>query len=104
MSFLLRCPNCGARDASEFTYAGEVTQRPTAPPSLRGLTAYVYFRRNVAGVQREWWFHRFGCELWFQAERDTRTNEVLRTSIVEVGASDGSPAPEVAAIPDTPAT
>ena len=44
---------------------------------MRGLTDYVYFRRNVAGVQREWWYHRFGCELWFLAERDTRTNEVL---------------------------
>jgi sarcosine oxidase delta subunit len=27
-------------------------------------------------VQREWWQHRFGCEVWFLAERDTRTNEV----------------------------
>jgi heterotetrameric sarcosine oxidase delta subunit len=41
----------------------------------------VYFRRNVAGVQREWWHHRFGCELWFLAERDTRTNEVLRVEL-----------------------
>ena len=39
--------------------------------------AYNYFRRNVAGVQREWWFHRSGCGAWFLAERDTRTNEVL---------------------------
>lgn len=35
-------------------------------------------RRNVAGVQQEWWYHRLGCKVWFLAERDTRTNEVLR--------------------------
>jgi sarcosine oxidase delta subunit len=34
-------------------------------------------------VQREWWYHRQGCEIWFQAERDTRTNEVLRTEIFD---------------------
>jgi sarcosine oxidase subunit delta len=79
MAFLLPCPNCGPRDVAEFTSTGEVTVRPTDTPSLRELTSYLYFRRNVAGVQREWWYHRLGCEEWFQAERDTRTNEVLRT-------------------------
>ena len=83
MSFLLTCPNCGPRDVNEFTYAGETTSRPTptGSASLRELTDYVYFRRNVAGVQREWWHHRFGCELWFLADRDTRTNEVLKTEL-----------------------
>jgi sarcosine oxidase subunit delta len=46
----------------------------------------VYFRRNVAGVQREWWYHRFGCEIWFLAERDTRTNEVLKTELPQASA------------------
>ena len=32
-------------------------------------------------MQREWWYHRFGCEVWFLAERDTRTNEVLKTEL-----------------------
>ena len=81
MSFLLPCPNCGPRDVNEFVYAGELSVRPKGPPSLRELTSYVYARRNVAGIQHEWWFHRFGCELWFQAARDTRTNEVLATEL-----------------------
>ena len=84
MSFLLPCPNCGLRDVNEFAYGGELTTRPpvngAARPDVRELGSYLYFRRNVAGVQREWWFHRLGCELWFQAARDTRTNEVLRTA------------------------
>jgi heterotetrameric sarcosine oxidase delta subunit len=103
VSFLLTCPNCGPRDVNEFTCAGEVTVRPKASPSLRKLSEYVYFRRNVAGVQREWWYHRFGCEVWFQAERDTRTNEVLVTEIVDPAAQQGTAEPQEAAIPDTPA-
>src|SRR5438034_1228887 len=70
MSFLLDCPHCGARDVNEFRYQGEVTRRPKPEPTLRDLTEYVYFRDNVAGVQREWWYHRLGCGIWFVAERD----------------------------------
>lgn len=102
MSFLLPCPNCGPRDVNEFAYAGELSRRPRETPSLSELMAYVHLRDNVAGVQREWWFHRFGCEVWFQAERDTRTNEVLSTEIVPP-ARDARPAPEATATPDTPA-
>lgn len=47
-------------------------------PSSRELNEYVYFRDNVWGVQREWWFCRV-CEEWFLAERHTYTNEVERT-------------------------
>ena len=92
MSFLLTCPHCGPRDVNEFAYAGEVTSRPQGEsPTLRELTDYVYFRRNVAGVQREWWHHRHGCEVWFLAERDTRTNLVAKVELP------GPPTPDDAA-------
>jgi heterotetrameric sarcosine oxidase delta subunit len=81
MSFVLACPHCGLRDVNEFRYQGEVTRRPLPEPTLRALTDYVYFRDNVAGVQREWWYHRTGCGVWFVAERDTRTNEVKWTAL-----------------------
>jgi heterotetrameric sarcosine oxidase delta subunit len=83
MSFLLTCPNCGPREVTDFAFGGEVSARPAERPSFRELNAYNYFRRNVAGVQREWWYHRSGCRAWFQAERDTRTNEVLLTQLPE---------------------
>jgi sarcosine oxidase subunit delta len=88
---------------NEFSYAGEVTVRPKDSPTLRELAAYVYFRRNVAGVQREWWYHRLGCEVWFQAERDTRTNEVLNVEIPETAPREGIVAHEVTETPDMPA-
>jgi heterotetrameric sarcosine oxidase delta subunit len=81
MSFLLECPHCGPRDVNEFKFQGEVTRRPPAAPTLRELTDYVYFRDNVASVQREWWYHRVGCGLWFVAERDTQSNRVVRTEV-----------------------
>jgi sarcosine oxidase subunit delta len=76
MSFLLRCPNCGPREVTDFVYGGEVVDRPLQRPSRRDLNRYNYFRRNLSGVQREWWYHRSGCREWFKAERDTTTNEV----------------------------
>jgi sarcosine oxidase subunit delta len=82
MSFLLECPNCGVREVTDFGFGGEVSSRPKSRPSFRELNTYNYFRRNVAGVQREWWFHRSGCRAWFIAERDTVTNEVKFTARV----------------------
>jgi heterotetrameric sarcosine oxidase delta subunit len=83
VSFLLTCPNCGTREVTDFGFGGEVSRRPRERPTLRELGAYNYFRRNVAGVQREWWYHRSGCRAWFLADRDTRTNEVLWTALPE---------------------
>ena len=80
MSFVLECPHCGPREVTDFGFGGELTERPAQRPELRDLGGYNYFRRNVAGPQREWWLHRSGCRAWFIAERDTRTNEVFWTA------------------------
>ena len=62
MSFLLTCPNCGVREVTDFCFGGEVVGAPDASGRAgASSTTYNYFRRNVAGVQREWWFHRSGC-------------------------------------------
>ena len=81
MSFVLSCPNCGPREVTDFACGGEVSSRPAQRPEPRELNAYLYLRRNAAGVQREWWYHRSGCHAWFLAERDTRTNDVLWTAL-----------------------
>jgi sarcosine oxidase subunit delta len=89
MSFLLECPNCGEREVTDFAFGGEVSSRPAERPTWRELNAYNYLRRNVAGVQREWWRHRSGCGDWFLAERDTRTNAVLWTARTEAAPAAG---------------
>ena len=95
MSLLVSCPNCGPREVAELRCAGESTRRPPGQPSSRELNEYVYFRDNVWGVQREWWFCRV-CEEWFLAERHTYTNEVLRTWHPERAMGDGQDASEAA--------
>ncbi len=82
---LLHCPNCGPRNVSEFRFGGETNVRPPADAMLSDAewSDYLYMRENRAGVQREWWYHRAGCGLWFLAERHTQTNQVLRTFMWE---------------------
>ena len=81
MSFLLGCPHCGPRDVYEFRYGGEYQKRPAADAPRDAWVGYLYLRSNEAGVQREWWYHRLGCGLWFLAWRDTRSNTVQETAL-----------------------
>ncbi len=80
MSFLIDCPNCGPREATEFRFGGELKTRPSPEAALEAWVDYLYLRDNVAGAQKEWWFHRLGCRSWLLAVRDTRTNTVLSVS------------------------
>ena len=83
MSFLLRCPGCGARSVYEFRFGGEVKTRPAAGAPDAEWLRYSYGQKNEAGVQKEWWYHRMGCRQWFFAVRNTVTNEVLETCFPE---------------------
>ena len=39
---------------------------------------YVFNRNGAPGVKKEWWCH-IASGIWFIAERDTATDDVLRT-------------------------
>ena len=79
MTFLIPCPNCGAREVGEFSFGGEITDPATAEMTDDALARVLYFRRNVQGLQTERWYHRYGCRRWLVAVRDTTTNEVEGT-------------------------
>ena len=75
----IRCPLNGLRNVAEFVYGGEF--RPMHDPASsdsREWAEYVFFPDNVAGVVLEWWCHT-ATAYWFLAERDTRSDEILRT-------------------------
>jgi heterotetrameric sarcosine oxidase delta subunit len=74
MSFLIPCPTCGPRSVYEFRFGGEegIDPKAAAPGCLA-----LYEKKNVAGVQKEWWYHRDGCREWLMAVRNTVTNQVL---------------------------
>jgi len=76
---ILTCPINGPRPVSEFAYAGELRPMPS-PATVSDLdwAAYVFNRRGVANVKREWWYH-IASGVWFVAERNTATDVVLRT-------------------------
>ena len=78
MGLRISCPNCGERSYTEFSFGGEVRPLARERESLDEDFERVWLRENVAGVQRERWFHYAGCRRWLTVERDTVTNEIKR--------------------------
>jgi sarcosine oxidase subunit delta len=87
---LIPHPLLGPRDAGEFTYLGDarLLERPDGmTPDGLGTDApaafhdYVYLRDNIAGVQRELWFHEQGDRSWLVVTRNTLTHEILKAEL-----------------------
>ncbi|MGW2521523.1 sarcosine oxidase subunit delta family protein [Streptomyces sp. NPDC001617] len=77
---LIPCPWCGPRDEAEFHYGGQAHVAYPADPSAltdEEWAKYLFFRANPKGPFAERWSHSAGCRRWFNAVRDTATNEVL---------------------------
>ena len=75
----MRCPLNGPRNISEFVYGGEVVGMPDPETANDAEWAdHVFLEDNRRGVVREWWLH-VATAYWFIAERDTATDEIVRT-------------------------
>lgn len=98
--FLITCPWCGERDQSEFSYGGEAhVARPTSSETLTDAQwgEYVFMRNNPKGLFNERWMHASGCRRWFNAVRNTATDQFLAVY------KPGEARPQVtAALPATP--
>lgn len=71
---LIKCPWCGERDESEFSYAGEahiVRPLETEKLSDEAWANYLFLRKNTKGLHREQWHHAAGCRRYFNVERNT---------------------------------
>ena len=75
---IMNCPLNGPRNISEFVWGGEVKVMPDATASDRDWAGYVFIENNKAGIVREWWCH-VPTSYWFIAERNTVTDEIIRT-------------------------
>lgn len=76
---LLKCPVNGIRPLSEFVFGGEQREMPDpATCTDKEWAAYVYNRNGAPGLKREWWYHS-PSGTWFVAERNTMTDEVVKT-------------------------
>jgi sarcosine oxidase subunit delta len=75
---IMHCPLNGPRNIAEFAYGGEVRPPPAPDAAPEAWAEYLYYTENRAGAVLEWWVH-VPTTYWFIAERDTRTDEILRT-------------------------
>ena len=76
---IMNCPLNGARNISEFVCGGEVIDMPDPDScSDREWADHLFMENNTRGVVREWWLH-VPSSYWFIAERDTATNEIIKT-------------------------
>jgi len=75
---LLTCPFCGPRNSDEFIYRGVPRVRPRQAEQAQPQQwrRYLYLQGNVAGWQRERWFHLSGCRRFIEVERNTITNKL----------------------------
>jgi heterotetrameric sarcosine oxidase delta subunit len=98
--FQIRCPWCGERDVSDFAYGGEAhIARPKNSETMSDAewAGYVFLRSNAKGVFAERWNHAAGCRRWFNALRNTATDEIL--AVYKIGEA----RPEIsAAVPESP--
>ena len=77
---LIKCPWCGEREEPEFGYGGQAhVAYPADPEALddEQWAQYLFFRSNPKGPFAERWVHSAGCRRWFNAVRDTVTNEFI---------------------------
>ncbi len=75
---IMHCPLNGPRNIQEFVYGGEVQDVPADDATDAAWADYVFLENNAGTVVREWWMHA-ASGYWFIAERDTRTDDILRT-------------------------
>lgn len=76
---LIPCPLNGPRPADEFICAGELRNAPEpAQCSDAEWARHVFHRSGIPGVKQEWWCHT-PSGYWFIAERDTTTDQILRS-------------------------
>lgn len=77
MSIFIECPHCGGRPIEEFLYS----EIPHVPDYIVGVNERdvdrAFMVNNVEGVQKERWFHTYGCRRYVTIERDTRTDEIV---------------------------
>lgn len=90
---LIRCPWCGERDVSEFSYlgdAGKVRPRNPERATREDWLDYVYTRPNPRGPHLEYWHHAAGCRQWIRVRRDTLTHEVLAAAPANQALEEGA--------------
>lgn len=75
---IMTCPINGPRNISEFAYGGEFRPAPSGGADASAWADYLYISDNRPGIAAEWWLH-VPTSTWFIAERNLRSDEILKT-------------------------
>ncbi len=87
----IRCPHCGERTHTEFTFIGDGERKRPADDAPRSAWYdYVYLRDNGRGALAEIWQHTLGCRGFVLVERDLVTHEIGHTQSLPTGSSGAS--------------
>lgn len=80
---IIKCPICGPREASEFTYIGDATiTRPDQDnTNSEEWSEYIFQRENPRGAHEEHWHHTSACRSFLKVKRDTVTHSISRISL-----------------------
>ena len=74
----IKCPFCGERDHSEFSYGGDASiVYPELDGTMEEWVKAVFERENIKGLQEETWQHVQGCRMWIVVMRNNVTHEIL---------------------------
>ena len=78
---LIKCPWCGERPETEFTYKGDASiKRPKSiHASNKDWPTYIFLRRNNKGLHNEFWQHTASCRQFIKIRRNVVTHEILAT-------------------------
>ncbi|HEY6482264.1 MAG TPA: sarcosine oxidase subunit delta [Steroidobacteraceae bacterium] len=77
---LIVCPYCGERPELEFAHGGQAhIARPRLPADVdaQEWLSFLYLRDNTRGPYAERWRHVHGCGKFFNAVRDTTTDQFV---------------------------
>ena len=82
----IKCPFCGVRDHTEFSYEGDATvEYPPLDASEDEWFEAVFLRDNPRGPHQELWRHAYGCGSMIEVARDTMTHEITETKLCHPG-------------------
>ena len=79
---LIKCPWCGDRAQTDFTYKGDAAvERPADPAAVsdQDWFEHIYLRDNPKGPHLELWQHANGCRAFFKVLRNVVTHDILAT-------------------------
>jgi len=79
--FNIKCPWCGDRAETEYTYKGDAAIRRPDPETASDeeWLDQIYLRDNPSENHDELWQHSSGCRQFIKVRRNMKSHKILKT-------------------------